>query len=58
MHLNYKNNLSLIDRSIRIILGVFLIGLVILQPVAINSTWVMVFAVMGLGMMAEGLNSY
>ncbi|MGI6436259.1 MAG: YgaP family membrane protein [Syntrophomonadaceae bacterium] len=58
MHLDFKKNLNLVDRSIRIILGVFLIGLVILQPVAINSTWMMVFAVMGLGMVAEGLNSY
>lgn len=58
MHLDLKKNLNIVDRSIRIILGIFLIGLVILQPVAINSTWMMVFAVMGLGMLAEGLNSY
>lgn len=57
MHLDLKNNLDLVDRSVKIILGVFLIGMVILQPIAIDTTWMIVCAVMGLGMMAEGLNS-
>ena len=31
--------------------------LVILQPVLLNSTWQIVLAVMGLGMLAEGFNT-
>ena len=58
MRVKITKHLNLIDRSIRIILGVFLLGMIILQPVVINTTWTMVFAVMGLGMVAEALNSF
>lgn len=52
-----SEHFNAIDRGIRISLGIFLIGLVILQPFPMNHNWMLVFAVMGLGMMAEGLNT-
>jgi hypothetical protein len=51
-----SKNLDAFDRGIRIALGLFLIGLVVLQPLPLNTTLMLVFAVMGLGMMAEALN--
>ncbi len=53
--MDYKN-LDALDRGIRIALGLFLIGFVILQPFPLNTNWMLVFAVMGLGLMAEGFN--
>ncbi|HCF50786.1 MAG TPA: hypothetical protein DER60_10920 [Syntrophomonas sp.] len=55
--MDFKKDLTSFDRGIRITMGLFLIGLVVLQPVALNNTWLLVLAVMGLGMLAEGFNT-
>lgn len=55
--MDYTKNFNAVDRGIRLSLGLFLIGLVVLQPFPLSSTWMLVFAVMGLGMMAEALNT-
>ncbi|MGI6469224.1 MAG: DUF2892 domain-containing protein [Syntrophomonadaceae bacterium] len=55
--MEFKKDLTSFDRSLRVTMGLFLIGLVILQPVLLNSTWQIVLAVMGLGMLAEGFNT-
>ena len=55
--MEFKKDVTSFDRSLRVTMGLFLIGLVILQPVLLNSTWQIVLAVMGLGMLAEGFNT-
>jgi len=56
--MDFKKDLTSFDRSIRVTMGLFLIGLVVLNPIPLTSIWQIVLAVMGLGMLAEGFNTY
>lgn len=58
MHLSLQRNLGIVDRVIRIIIGIVLVYLAIFYPLIVSSTVRIILGVFGIFMIVEGLLAY
>ena len=55
MDLSFKRNLGNLDRIIRVLVGVLLLGI---APLLLNNVWSVVFVVVGIFMLVEAILGY
>lgn len=58
MDLSFKRNIGKLDRMVRIILGIGLLYIALLQPLTISLVWVYLAGIAGIFMVIEGAAGY
>lgn len=56
--MDLETKILVLERLVRIGVGLFLVGLAVLQPVPLSTIWMLVLSVVGLGIMADSLRSF
>lgn len=58
MHLSWRQNLGMVDRVLRIVIGLVLVYLAVLHPIAIGSFLTVLFWIFGIFLFVEGVLGY
>lgn len=56
--MDLETKILLLERVVKIAVGLFFVALAVLQPVPLSTIWVLVLAVVGLGIMADSLHKF
>lgn len=56
--MDLETKIILLERLVKLAVGLFFVGLAVIQPVPISTIWVLVLAVVGLGTIADSLHNY
>jgi len=55
--MDLETKIFLMERLVKLAVGLLFVGLAVLQPVPISTIWVLVLAVVGLGTIADTLHT-
>lgn len=56
--LDLETKIIVLERLVKIAVGLFFVGLAVLQPVPLSNLWMVVAAVVGLGTLADSMRSF
>lgn len=56
--LDLETKIIVLERLVKIAVGLFFVGLAVLQPVPLSNLWMVATAVVGLGTIADSMRNY